>query len=498
MSQTEDIPVVEEQVKEVDHPEDEVQPEQVEQEEIPTKDESHDQETPKPKPKPKKKSVGFAPPPEEDLKEHHQVIKEKEAERAKSHPFHKIPPELAYLEKRDHKLDPKPLGKPAPAAVTSKPYSMPPLKTLKYIDIKALGVVNKATELQFHYSGIELPPAAGSMVVDVKYGGLNNLDIAKLNQYVLNLSDVKVGIGYEFSGIVSQVGAGVSFVPGDIVYGLISPDARRGALSTNQIIYPNRDVVIKVDKETLNKLNDVNIKICFDDNKSFQVEDDDGAAEEEEEQVGQQSTDLDSLWKLAAFPTVVNRAEQLIRHLKPKNGRANVLINGGDTNVGLTITQLLFAEYNLENLNLILIIRESSQKFMDQFVTHIQEKFKDPATTKRITCIPFDLVNDDLYFPGEKIPINYKKPDFFAAEVINALLYEPVDQTNINDYKLDILIDLIGCKKFFQYTKTKLNEISTIRFPFQENIQNSSLEKLFNGKRLILLLNVNGVNEDWI
>ena len=59
--------------------------------------------------KPKKKSVGFAAAPEEDLKEHHKVLKQKEEIKLKSSPFHKIPAELAYLEKRNSKIDPKPI-----------------------------------------------------------------------------------------------------------------------------------------------------------------------------------------------------------------------------------------------------------------------------------------------------------------------------------------------------------------------------------------------------
>lgn len=40
----------------------------------------------------------------------------------------------------------------------------------------------------------------------MKYGGLNSIDVAKIHRYRLNLSNVKVGLGYEFSGVVTNVG----------------------------------------------------------------------------------------------------------------------------------------------------------------------------------------------------------------------------------------------------------------------------------------------------
>ena len=43
-----------------------------------------------------------------------------------------------------------------------------------------------------------------------------------------------------------------------------------------------------------------------------------------------------------------------------------------------------------------------------------------------------------------------------------------------------MIIDLIGCKKYFQTTSTKINEIEEINLPFKQNIS-TSLGKLFNG-----------------
>ncbi|KAF6066587.1 hypothetical protein FOB64_004067 [Candida albicans] len=401
--------------------------------------------------KPKKKSVGFAAAPEEDLKEHHKVLKQKEEIKLKSSPFHKIPAELAYLEKRNSKIDPKPIidknanHNPVPNS-RFRLKDLPDLSKLKFFDVKNISVQNKETELQFHYTTINLPPSSDSVIVDIKFGGLNALDYAKINQYVLNLSNVKVGMGYEFSGLSPT---------------LVHPTSRRGSLSSSQLIYPNRDVLIKVDEETLNKLHQVDINInTAGVGKDFQIEEDEQSSTTPKKiaktscitsrKNSEPHSTLPPLAKLCSFPLLYNHSKQLLQHLNPKNTEANILINGADINLGLTLLQIL--------------------------------DFK---------IISFDLFNDGLYFPGEKIPVNFKKPNFFASEVINALLVplrhngdvgeqQKIDEKNINDYKLDMIIDLIGCKKYFQTTSTKINEIEEINLPFKQNIS-TSLGKLFNG-----------------
>ena len=291
---------------------------------------------------------------------------------------------------------------------------------------------------------------------------------------------------------------------GDYVFGLIDPTSRRGSLSSSQLIYPNRDVLIKVDEETLNKLHQVDINInTAGVGKDFQIEEDEQSSttpkEDSKDDVASTShknsephSTLPPLAKLCSFPLLYNHSKQLLQHLNPKNTEANILINGADTNLGLTLLQILLKEYpNLEYMKLILVIREKSLKFMEGIVDQFQKKYYNPSQTRDFKIISFDLFNDGLYFPGEKIPVNFKKPNFFASEVINALLVplrhnggvgeqQKIDEKNINDYKLDMIIDLIGCKKYFQTTSTKINEIEEINLPFKQNIC-TSLGKLFNG-----------------
>lgn len=256
----------------------------------------------------------------------------------------------------------------------------------------------------------------------MKYGGLNSIDVAKIHRYRLNLSNVKVGLGYEFSGVVTNVGANYTskFAEGDVVYGLVEVSSRRGALSSSQIIYPSRDVVIKIDQEKLDKLDEMNIDITnMDSHESFQVgedAEDDGASTNDSQNSTGSAKDVPALAKLCSFPLLYNCAKQLLKYLKIKNNQANILINGGDTNIGLTIIQLLLGSYNLDYLNLIVIVRDHTQAHMEKLIEQLQEKFKDPASIKRVRCISFDSVNEELVFPAEVVLTTYKKKDFLPVK----------------------------------------------------------------------------------
>ncbi|CAK9437485.1 uncharacterized protein LODBEIA_P18630 [Lodderomyces beijingensis] len=460
------------------------------------------------KPVKAKKSVGFAPPPVEDLREHHANIKRKEEDELKSSSFHKIPPELAYLDKKKASTAvPKPIDQ---SPKLEKPNSrfrladLPDLSKAKLFDVKDLSVQNKETELQFHYTTFNLPPSSDSVIVDVKYASLNSFDLSKINQYLLNLSNVKVGLGYEFAGEVQYVGSSMSkkFAVGDKVLGMLDPTSRRGALSTSQVMYPgSRDVLLKVSDEVLDQLDKIDINLTgILDHKEFKVGEEE-EEEEEEEAVGEVASQTDKsslnsksmppLAKLSSVSLLYNHSKQMLQHLDPGLTKANILINGADTDIGLTMVQIVLSQYQFDYLNLILVIREKSQKEMDQLLAYFEKKYYDPSRPKKVQCVSFDVVNDGLYFAGERVPTSYKKPDFFATEIINSLLIshdgELINEGNINDYKLDFFVDLIGCKKYFQSTSTKLHEIETLNFPYKQHTS-SSIETLFQASSNIPFL----------
>lgn len=471
-------------------------------------------------PKPRKKSVGFAPLPEEDLKEHHKQLKKKEQEKMKSNPFHRIPPELAYLEKNK-----APAPKPLPLFEKPKPTrprrtSTSTLGDLKRLSIKDLSVQNKDTELNFNYPVIERPIAAHHIIVDIKYGSLNSFDLSKINKYLLNVSNVKVGLGYGFSGVISEIGATITeFAIGDFVIGITDPRDRKGSLSSSLLISPNRDVLIRVEQDVLDKIDKIDINLAFENvENEFEIEDDDedGEGEEEvEEEPVDEAVDEDvpknsvasfknrvgsknpfaldgltALAKLSSFQDLYCRAKQILTHLPLQNNTANILINGADTNLGYTLIQILNSSaYPLDKLNLILIIQDKNldnmSKFVDQFT---KGKYYSVSTVKKISLVTHDLANEDIVLPNEKVPMNFKKAGYFATQVFEAMFatqyYDNdklIDETNINDFKLDMIVDIVGSKKFFQTSGIQLDKLDELQLPIHKHL-NCSLTKLFNGK----------------
>lgn len=483
---------------------------------------------------PKRKSVGFAPEPEEELKEYHQQLKDKEEEMVKENPFNKVPPELAYLQNKAS--GPKPL--PTSSSRLSrepraKKTEFKELGDLRYSTIKDISVQNKQTELNFNYPDIDLFLPAHKVLIDVKYASLNSYDLAKINKYFYNISNVKVGLGYEFSGIIIKVGSNYKDSPnykvGTKVVGLVQPLGRKGSLSTSLLIDPTNDIIIPIDDKTLDELDSLDIKLSFNstnDDGDFTVDSSSSSeidipvssreSEQGPKQEPQQDSkpendavsstrsklsaftideDLPPLAKLTSFPILYNRAKQALSHVETqitKNKKLNLLINGGDTNLGFTIIQLLNSSLyskRIDRLNLILVIKESSYKNMANLVSHFTKgKFYDPSKFKQIHLVTFDMVNEDIVLPGESTPINYKKLDFFASEILGSMFEavpngEVVTKYNLNDYKLDGIIDIIGSKKFLQRLSVRFSKLDDIALPFKAKLyQDLSLKQLFNGR----------------
>lgn len=430
------------------------------------------------KPKKKKKSVGFAPAPVEELHEHHQKLKQIHDEKAKSNPFHKIPPELAYLDK-SKKDAPRPLltyaeimrrlkqkqNEPIPSTELTTPDTKP-VENFRYVPVKELSTQNNETAINFHYSEFKLPVPANKLVVNIKYANLNSFDLSKINKFGLNVSEEKIGLGCEFAGEVLRVGTSLSnkFNRGDKVLGIINPASRKGSLASSQIIDPSSDVVLVLDDEALQKLDNVDIEIKRD-GEDFVV-----GEEESTEQTSDSPTptadaqttkpkskqtyvfpvedSLPVLAKASSIPLYYCRAKQMLDHLDKRAKLLKILINGADTITGLTLIQLLTSRVyeDLEEIDIIGVIRESSSVFMESFCRKIDN------VSRKIHLVTFDSLNEDLVLPGEAIPINYKKPELFALQVLEKIFFyeESIDAKNVNGCKLDCIIDLVGSKKYFQ------------------------------------------------
>ncbi|KAF3985836.1 hypothetical protein FT663_05131 [Candidozyma haemuli var. vulneris] len=447
----------------------------------------------------KRKSVGFAPEPEEDLEEHHQYLDDRRKDREKSNPFSKIPPELAYLESKPEGPKPLPtLQNVFEPKVKAKPFK--DMRDRRCVAVKDISVVNKQTELNFNYWETPNPCSSDSVIVDIKYVSLASYDISKLNKYLVNLSNTKVGLGFDFVGTVIRPGSkleGSEFTPGTTVFGVVNPEERKGSLSSALVVTPGRDILIAVHDEVLTKLEALNVNLSFDPTSfaiGTEAEDHDGSSSDlfssnsdlpqvaanvakraDPKNDSQLKADVPDLAKLSVFGSSYCRAKSALSVMDQvfaRNASANVLINGGDTQLGYTILQMLFSSVYtdvLETLNVFLVVKESSLSK----VKNLAERFSNGGSHK-VHVISYDLVNEDLVLPGEKTPINYKKVPFFASEIVEKMFEAlppdaSIDTSNINKCKLDLFIDIVGSKKMFQGSMS-MGSLDEVNFPFKKKM----------------------------
>lgn len=447
-----------------------------------------------------RKLVGFAPEPEEDLKEHHKYLDERKADRFKSNPFSKIPPELAYLEPRSE--GPRPLPHlQNPFQPSHKPKSIDEVRDRRALPIKELSVANKQTELNFNYYEIWLPVASDKVLVDVKYVSLTSLDFAKINRYPINLSNQYVGLGHTFVGTVVKAGSRVESVelaPGSVVFGSVNPQERKGSMQSTLIVNPARDVLIPVPQETLEQLSNVNVKLSFSPLSSFLVADGDvsdlSLESELAETVGSEdygdSFHIDSLAKLSVFPSSYCRAKQaltLMDGVFANQRSANIIINGGDTDLGYTLVQTLLSSlYSdvLERLNVVLVVQDASVEKVRNFVGRCGGN----TAFRKVHVVAYDVKNEDLKLPGEKLPVVYKKPSLFAADMLGAMFEalpadEKVTSQNVTLVKADLFVDVVGSKKMFQHS-VAMKELDEVNFPFKQKIlPGAALQQIFGGRK---------------
>lgn len=442
------------------------------------------------------KMVGFAEPPEE-LAEHHKDLKRLEEEKKKSSSFHKIPAELQYLNRKD-----KNYPKPLPVQLHSHQHKKPGkiLGDLKKVHVKDIAVINKDTEINFSFSFIELPIPNHNVLVSIKYANLNSWDIGKLNKYYYNLSDTKVGLGHEFVGEVVDVGKNVTdFAKGDYVVGCVSPNGRKGSLSTTLLLNSSKDFMVKLDDITLEKMSSIDPYLKYSPEDAVS----DGEEEEPESEVElidiktkveskikskanlnmfPVEETLPDLAKASTIPVLYCKAKQALQHLK-EDTLPNILIAGADTNLGFTIIQLLTSSlYQFQRLTVVMIIKESNLREMKKWVRY----FKRTANCNcdlNLELVTYDLINEDIVLPGEQTPINYKKPDLATADVLEAMFKnakELINTSNINNYKLDLVIDILG-SHFLKKTRIRYKKLDYVNFPAFNNLDdNTSLSKLLH------------------
>lgn len=452
----------------------------------------------------KRKSVGFAPEPEEDLKEHHKYLEERKKDKLKSNPFWRIPAELAYLEPRME--CPKPLPMLPKANKPRKPKKLEEMKDLPTRAVKEISVVNKYTSLNFYYHEINIPIGSDRILVDVQYASLSSFDLSKFSKYLLNMTNTRVGLGYDYVGEIIEVGSNFldhpDFKIGTLVYGVTNPLERKGALQSLVIINP-RDIIIPISADQLEIMKKTEIQLSFSPKSPFLVDENDSTLSSSSSSLesgladngNQEAQDypehdsnrvpksdpyeikgtLPTLAKFCCFSAQFCRAKQsldIMDSIFKKQGHANILINGADTELGYTIIQLLSSSIYSEILqafNVILVVLASNLKSTRAVVSRLAS-----GGMKKFHVISFDVINEST-FPRDKKEKNcFKKVPFFASELFECMFgalpaSEQISKSTIDRTKLDLFIDIIGSKKMFQ-KPFDMNLFNDGSFPFKSRL----------------------------
>ena len=465
---------------------------------------------------PPKKSVGFGPEPEDDLREHHDHLKQIEQTKKDNSPFHKVPPELNYLRKDQSGAPNRELQLPSLDNPLPKGSANRTTGDLRLLHVKNISSTNNQTEVNFDYPEFELPIPRHLVLIEVEQAGLGSFDLSKINKYYYNWSDTKIGLGYEFVGTIMDMGANVkdySMAVGDKVFGCVHPDSRKGSLSTSLLLDLSKDFVFKIDEMMYEKLLTLDPVLNLGEKSPVHEDDerygnpegegdgDGDGGDDDEQQLQQQQhpkhnfhkhvkkiselsyeEPLVPIAKTLLYPVLYCRAKQALKHLNNTES-PRVLINGADTNLAMTIMQMLNSPslYRFKELTLVLLVKEENYGRMERFVdmiTSTNDSFK-----KYIEIISYDVVSEDIILPGEKMPINYKKPDYIALQVLDAIFKsaQTVNVENCQAYKLDLLVDIVG-SHFLNKTSINIKKFDKLQFPLVEKLDNSStLSKCLNG-----------------
>ncbi|SCU89205.1 LAMI_0D12750g1_1 [Lachancea mirantina] len=185
-----------------------------------------------------------------------------------------------------------------------------PLRHVKYIPTKSLIFYSVNKPPQFSYEKkIKTPIAKDRLVVQVTNVGLNPVDLTIMNSYTKHMNR-EIGIGREYSGVVSEVGSNISqqWRQGDEVYGIFfHPNLGDGAAQSSILVNPSQDVIIPKPA-----------------NLTFQQA-------------------SGTLFTLGAAFNVLDKLESKGQ----LNESSNILINGGTTSVGMFAIQLLKYHYRV-------------------------------------------------------------------------------------------------------------------------------------------------------
>lgn len=204
-----------------------------------------------------------------------------------------------------------------------------PLRHVKKIPTKAQVFHSDKGPVTFSYENkIRMPVNKNKLVVEVKYVGLNPVDLKIKNGYTKAIYG-EAGLGREYSGVITQVGENLSeqWKESDEVFGIyFHPHLAKGCLQTSILVDPSIDPILA---------RPVNV--------------------DPKEAAG-------ALYVLGAAFNILDRLDTK-GFLKQDS---NVLINGGTSSVGMCAIQLLKRYYQLTK-KIVVVTTGSSAEALKQF-----------------------------------------------------------------------------------------------------------------------------------
>lgn len=204
-----------------------------------------------------------------------------------------------------------------------------PLRHVKKIATKAQVFHSNKGPVTFSYENkIRLPVNKNKLIVEVKYVGLNPVDLKIKNGYTKAIYG-EAGLGREYSGVITHVGENLSekWHQGDDVFGIyFHPHLAKGCLQTSILVDPSVDPILP---------RPVNV--------------------DPKEAAG-------ALYVLGTAFNILDRLDTK-GFLKQDS---NVLINGGTSSVGMCAIQLLKRYYQLTK-KIVVVTTGSSAERLRQF-----------------------------------------------------------------------------------------------------------------------------------
>ena len=288
---------------------------------------------------------------------------------------------------------------PAPVRVAR------PIRHVKFIPTKALVFHSKAGPIEFSYANkIQLPINKNRLVVEVHYVGLNPVDLKIKNGYSSAIYG-EVGLGREYSGVISQVGENLqgNWRVGDEVFGIyFHPRLAKGTLQTSILIDPSVDPVV---------LRPRNIS---------------------PREAGC------SLFCLGAAYNILDR----LSSSKVLTTESNILINGGTSSVGMFTIQLLKYYYNVQKKLVIVTTGSSAEKLRDLF----------PDIADDMIFIDYLACRGKSRKPLEQMIESESYTTFVGGQSIEVPYYQG---------KFDIVLDFIGGYDIVKHSKTLIQPKGT-------------------------------------